>query len=510
MTATASTAHGAAGLGTVRAAVRDPYVRALAAITVAAAVIRFAVLGIPSFWPDEGFTILLVRGSLGHVLDAIPKTESTPPLYFVLAWGWAKLFGTGEEGIRSLSALCGVLTVPVVAATATRLVDRRTGLVAGAMMAANPFLVWFAQEARAYALMVLLAAIGFHLFVKLLDRPARGALVGWVLTSALLLATHYYGVLIVAAEAGWLLGAARAGARTRAAVAVAAVGVAGLALLPLAVTQRHNDFATPLAENSSTFLRALQVPKQFLVGFDAPAEALLAVVCCAIALAGVALLLARRTPDERRRLRPAWFAGVVVVLVPVALGALGFGFVSARYEVAAMVPLTICVAAGLAAPTARRLGIGLAAALIGIWLGIVVAVAADPLLQTRGDWRNAAKALGPVPPGGRVIVLTPAAGRQSLAVYVPDAHVIPTPIVSAQEIDAISVRSTSSEKLGALAPPAGTERPFLPPAFKEVGRKRTRTYLLVRYRAAGPAPVPLASLGGVRLDDLRWVGLAER
>jgi len=288
------------------------------------------------------------------------------------------------------------------------------------------------------------------------------------------------------------------------------VGGVGLALVPLAITQRNNDFATPLAENNSTLLRTLQVPKQFLVGFDAPAEVLLAVVTCAIALAGVGLLLARRTREEKRRLAPAAFAGLVVVVVPVFLGAAGFAFVSARYEVAALVPLTICVAAGFAAPEARRLGLALAAALTAIWLAIVIKVADDPLLRTRGDWRGAAEALGPVPPGGRAIVVSPAAGRTAFEVYLPSAKPIDTPLVSVDEVDTVSVRTNSSESLGRLATPPGAPLPALPPPFKEVGRTKTGSAMVVRYRAPGPVPVPLASLAGARLDDNSWVGLVER
>ena len=48
------------------------------------------------------------------MLRPIPTTESTPPLYYVLARGWAVVFGTGEVGLRSLSALLGTLTIPVV------------------------------------------------------------------------------------------------------------------------------------------------------------------------------------------------------------------------------------------------------------------------------------------------------------------------------------------------------------------------------------------------------------
>lgn len=509
MTATASTAHGAADRTTLRAAARDPYVRGIAAITLLAAVIRFAVIGIPSFWPDEAFTINILDGSLSHALHTIPDTESTPPLYYLIAWGWAKVFGTSEEGVRSLSALCGVLTVPVVAAAATRLVDRRTGLVAALLMATNPFLIWFAQEARAYALLVLLAAIGFQFFVRFLDTGDRRALVWWAVASALLLSTHYYGVLMVGAEAVWLVAAARPGTRGRVVGAIAAVGAVGLALVPLILKQRHNEFATPPAENASTFVRAIQVPKQFVVGFDAPAETLLAVVCLVLVVAGLALVVVRRTPQERERLYPAAFVGVVVLVIPMLLGAAGYGFVSARYEVAAMVPLAICVAAGLAAPKAR-LGPVLTALLVGIWLGIVVAVAADPLLQTRGDWRNAAESLGPPPPGGRAIVVSPASGGPSMRLYLPGATPITTPYVSVSQIDVMTVRTSKDESLGKIAAAPGAPKPGLPPSFSECGRKKTRTYMIVRYCSNGPVAVAVNVFGGLRLDDLTWVALQQR
>ena len=47
------------------------------------------------------------------MLRSVRVSESNPPLYYVLAWGWAKAFGTGEAGLRSLSALLGAATVPV-------------------------------------------------------------------------------------------------------------------------------------------------------------------------------------------------------------------------------------------------------------------------------------------------------------------------------------------------------------------------------------------------------------
>ena len=46
----------------------------------------------------------ILRGSFWHAMDAVGFSESAPPLYYALAWVWTQLTGTGEFGLRSLSA----------------------------------------------------------------------------------------------------------------------------------------------------------------------------------------------------------------------------------------------------------------------------------------------------------------------------------------------------------------------------------------------------------------------
>jgi 4-amino-4-deoxy-L-arabinose transferase-like glycosyltransferase len=481
----------------------------VATLTVAALALRLAVAGIPSYWLDEAFTVLIVKASFGHALDLIPETESTPPLYYVLAWLWAQLFGTGEEGLRSLSAVAGAATVPVGYLAGARLLDRRTGVIAAALLTFNPFLVWFAQEARAYALMVLLCTIGLHQFLVWLQERRSSALVGWGIASALALATHYYAALMIGAELGWMLFVAPRAWR-RIALATTPVLVAAGALLPLAIAQRHNRLAVPLAEESSTILRTLQVPKQFAVGFDAPLETLASIACLLLALAGAALLITSRSRADRDRVAPAVVVGGTVVLAPVVMAALGFDYVSARYEVAGLVPLALCVAAGCAAPRAPRAGPAIVAALCTIWLAIVVADARDPLLQTRADWRGAARAVGPVPPGGRAIVVTPSAGRKPFEVYLPDAALLKAPVAVVREVVLISVRSSREAAFAPRALPPGSPQRFLPPAFVEIGRRRTDTYELIRYRAPVPTAVTLIGLAFGRLDPGPFVVLVQR
>ena len=153
-------------------------------LTVVAAVARFTRLGHQSYWYDEAHTVWLVHFSFTKMLSLLPSTETSPPLYFVLAWIWAHLFGYGETALRSLSALAGVATVPVAYLAARQLFSRRIGVVAAALTATSPLLVWYAQEARAYSLMVLLTAIALLAFAHLRQRPTRGWMIVWSVAAA--------------------------------------------------------------------------------------------------------------------------------------------------------------------------------------------------------------------------------------------------------------------------------------------------------------------------------------
>src|SRR5215211_79257 len=193
---------------------------ALAALTGLAALLRFSTLDLQSYWFDESVTVSLVRLDLGGMLARIPDSESTPPLYYLLAWPWSKAFGSGEVGLRSLSALLGTATVPLAYAAARELCSRRVGLALAALAAVNPVLVWYSQEARAYALLVLLTTLSLWSFARLLRRPSAAVAAAWAAASGLALLTHYFAAFAVLPEAVWL---AVAASRRHALPAIAAV-----------------------------------------------------------------------------------------------------------------------------------------------------------------------------------------------------------------------------------------------------------------------------------------------
>src|SRR3954452_11132033 len=198
---------------------------ALLGITAAAAGLRFSTLGVQSFWHDEAVTVgRVLHPGLGATLKEIPSSEATPPLYYVLAWLWSKLFGTSEAGIRSLSALFGTATVPVAYAIGSRLVSRRAGVLAAMAVAVSPLMVWYSQEARAYALLVLTSALTIWFFAAALQEPERRRwLWWWAAASSLALLSHYFAAFVAAPEAAWLLWRSRPRRPVLGAVAVPAL-----------------------------------------------------------------------------------------------------------------------------------------------------------------------------------------------------------------------------------------------------------------------------------------------
>ncbi len=468
---------------------------ALGAVVALAAVIRFATLDLQSFWLDEAVTVGLVRLDFGDMLERIPDSESTPPLYYALAWVWSRIFGDGEVGLRSLSALIGTLTVPVIYAIGARLLSQRAGLIAATLAAVNPLLVWYSQEARAYALLVLLCALSMLLFLAARERPSSGRLAAWGVVSALALATHYFAGFLVVAEAVWLLVALRERDRFRAAVATAGILAVAAALVPIALDQRSHGGAAWIGE-SALGTRAAQVAKQFLVGYDAPLEALLTALAAALALAAVAAVAGLGDARERAAGVVAGVLAAAALALPLVLAIAGADYLIARNLIAGLVPALVLVGIGFAVRRAGAWGLAGAAGLAAVFAVAVIAVDVEPRYQ-RDDWRSAADEIAAVP--GRQALVAPATGRLPLSLYLPEARPPAPGATPVREIDVLGVTVRRPGEEPAAPPvPAAPASPV--PGFELAGVERGDTYTLLRFRAASPQPVDPAQLGAVTLD----------
>jgi mannosyltransferase len=433
--------------------------------------------------------------SLGGMLSTIPKTESTPPLYYVLAWGWARVFGASEFGLRSLSALAGILTVPVVYATAIRLAGRKAGVIAGFLVALSPVLVWFSQEARAYALATLLSSITLLCVIGFLDDRDPRWLAGWAFSAGAGLATHYFVAFVVAPELGWLLWSSR---RDRGVIAASAVvAIVAAALVPLALAQRgtgHVDYIS----HGSLGTRLVQVPKQFLIGYASPGQAVTGTIAALLVVAACAGAVVARRANVLLPLT----VGLAGVLVPVALALLGVDFVNTRNLLPALPPLLIVVAIGFAElepwPLAFALGL--------VFLAVVVLVDADARYQ-RDNWRAVSRALRPAAAVPRALVVSPGSGLIPLEAYQRRLRRL-AGSAGVSELDVIGI-APHATGAGVGAPPRPRGPLPVPPGFRLVRSTYGDTYSVLRFRAPTPVTVSATSLGPSRLEPGPYVALVQ-
>jgi mannosyltransferase len=443
---------------------------AVLALTLAGGLLRFATLDLQAFWFDEAVTVRLVGMDLGSMLDEIPESESTPPLYYLLAWAWSQPFGAGEVGLRSLSALAGTLAIPAIYAAAAELASRRVGLAVAALAAVNPMLIWYAQEARSYSLLVLLCALSVWGFALLLrGSDVRGALL-WGVASALALATHYFAAFLVVPEAVWLV--ARRDTRRVALPAVAVVAATAALLLPLALEQRSQELTAWIT--GSLAERAARTAKNLVVGFDSPLETATAVAALAIVAAGA--MLAVRAGRSARGVAVAAGLGVAAAGLPLVLDLLGSDYVEPRNLLIAWLPLAVVVAAGLLSVRAGAAGV---AVLCALGIAAYVGVAVEPAWQ-REDWRGMADALD-APQSRRAIAVQPETGGTPFALYADGLRPLPAEGAELDEIVALHPvsRGSPGPHPTAPAPPA----PPSLPGFQVVEREARETYTVVRLRA---------------------------
>jgi mannosyltransferase len=472
-------------------------VAAVAALTVLAAVLRFAAIGHQGFWFDEANTANDVHFSPGAMFGLLPQNETTPPLFYAVAWAWARVFGFGEVSLRALPALAGVATVPIVYLSARKLISSRAGLVAAALTACNPFLIWYSQEFRPYEPLVLLSALGLLAVAYALEHGSTRAIVAWAIASALAIATHYYALLTVVPEAVWLLYSYRADRRVIGAIAF--VGACGLALLPLAISQNSTGNASWIAP-IPLLPRLGQILPQFLTGFQTPAEQLLQRTAEVIALLALVLLAARADAGERRG---ALIAGKLVLAGFVLNLLLIVGGVDdlITRNVLALWPLAVVlVAGGLGARRAGALGVGATVLLCAIGVFATVAVATDRSFQ-RPDWRGVARVLGARPSTGptpRMILVQRYRDLLPLSLYLPHLRFEGAAGTRVSEFDVVSISSPRVQLCwwGAACNLSGSriQSSYAIPGFHVLWRRQAYQFTVMRLVAEHPVLVTPAAV----------------
>jgi uncharacterized membrane protein len=181
---------------------------AVAAIVLAVIVgggmaLRIYGIGRSGFWLDEAYSELRARGTLGDTIREAVAGEGSPPLYLLTLRVWRGIAGTSEARFRLLSAIFDGLTILALYAFAREMLNRRASLIAAGMYAVSSFAVYYAQEARQYALLTLTVVLSSWFFHRIaVSHRTRHAYhyILYVISTAAALYAFPYAIFVVAAQ----------------------------------------------------------------------------------------------------------------------------------------------------------------------------------------------------------------------------------------------------------------------------------------------------------------------
>jgi 4-amino-4-deoxy-L-arabinose transferase-like glycosyltransferase len=142
-------------------------------ITLAAAYLRLANLGVPSFWVDELDFVDAAKSMLrvGEPLLDSGYPYPRAPLQTYALMASFKLFGVSEFSSRLPSAIFGILSIPLLFIIGRGLFNERVGLLSALFLAVSPFAIGWSRGCRMYALFQLLFLAGVYFFYRGFENP---------------------------------------------------------------------------------------------------------------------------------------------------------------------------------------------------------------------------------------------------------------------------------------------------------------------------------------------------
>jgi len=176
---------------------RSRYLQALVSFVLLGAILRFYNLGFNSLWLDEATTYYQSLKPFFAIWQTMAAGDFNPPLFY-----WIEhvmlMAGHSEFILRFMPAVLGTLFIPLMYYVGKEFMDRNTGIVAAAAAAFSPFLIYYSQEARAYALMLFFIALALVFYFKALKTGKAREWGFFGLFAALAFWSHFYVFVFIA------------------------------------------------------------------------------------------------------------------------------------------------------------------------------------------------------------------------------------------------------------------------------------------------------------------------
>ncbi len=160
-----------------------------------------------SLWRDEVDSVRFANRSLADLLLMAVTPGQNGGLYFAVLRGWMGLVGQSEFALRFFSVIPGVLSVPVAYRLARRLYPSapRVALTASALLATSPYLVWYGQEGKMYAAVVLAAVLSMERFLAAVRHGGVARWLAYAVVTGAACYVHLAAILLIPAQVGAFL-----------------------------------------------------------------------------------------------------------------------------------------------------------------------------------------------------------------------------------------------------------------------------------------------------------------
>jgi len=319
-----------------------------------AAVLVFLELATRSLWLDEGATIAISTQHGSALWHAIAHDGGNMLGYYLFQHGLIALFGHAPAVIRAPSALATIVTVGLIGAVGRRLFDRRVAFAAALLAAVSLPLVFWGQDARAYAPMLTFICASFLALTYVTDDAApRWAWLAWAVSLVLASYMSFVAVLVIPGQVLVVWWYRRAAWRSMA----VSLGAVIVACAPIAVLAARRGSGQLFWVPSPSLARIDEMLRWVTSSGMPPNFHRTAIGAVLLGLSLVALIAIL----VRALRRPAWRTSLLVawLLVPLALilaeSVLGQPVALARTSLVVLPAASVLLAAGLFGPGANRL-----------------------------------------------------------------------------------------------------------------------------------------------------------
>ena len=210
-----------------------------------------------SLWFDEVMSVFWASKPAAEIwrVGLALTQDKHPPLYYLALHGWMALFGGSDAAVRLLGVIIGALAVLPAYGIGKIMGDRHAGALGALLLAFNPFLVWYSQEARMFMPATTFGLVGLwgvgqlancRLQIANRHSPAHGS---WLIAICYLLFaicgftlalyTYLFSAFLLPVAAawalsGWWLHRKESDAGWRLGLNIVALAVVALLFLPLA------------------------------------------------------------------------------------------------------------------------------------------------------------------------------------------------------------------------------------------------------------------------------------